>query len=183
MHAGLAGSYVKLQYDEVSAERLKGQVEVYVAANEETKTLDFDIDLQAAAEEIARKVKELTDIEVSDEAPPEELPQAKAVASPLGKSTGRPESSVSIRMSGVLVPLLFPLLGFTMMVVMVQVLELVMLVMVETLLLVTEAMVIAMFSPFLLMAELLRCSIEEPTTTVSFSLLGPEVVFIHALFD
>ena len=57
---GPDGSYVRITYDEVSAERLTGSAKVYDAATGQTQTFSVNVDLRATAAQVAETVTTLT---------------------------------------------------------------------------------------------------------------------------
>lgn len=66
VHAeGPAGDYLHIMYDEVSTERLAGELEIFSAADGTVETFPFDVDLQQAAEQIAERIEQLTGQEVA----------------------------------------------------------------------------------------------------------------------
>jgi hypothetical protein len=181
------GSTVDFTYEEVTASRVKGHVDAYIAATDTMSTVPFDIDAQAAAADLARIVADLAGLQVSAEEPPPDQgvqgppevdaseqagDQAEADASAQPDKSG-----LNHQVTFIFVPLFaatFAAVGYTMVLVMAQVME----AMVAALAAVAAAIVAVVFAPFFIMADILRLAVGQPAATVRFSLFrGPELVF------
>lgn len=65
VHAqGPDGSYVHIEYTEVSSQRLTANVELFDAANNDQQMFTVDIDLQQTAQQIVQTIRDVTGLEV-----------------------------------------------------------------------------------------------------------------------
>lgn len=171
------GSMIEFAYDEVSADRLKGSVKIYFADADTTETIPFDVDLLAAAAELEKIASELGGITISEKDPPSEktIQTAKAALGSDGlDKTDRNQLAI------ILIPMfaaVYAVVGYVMVWVMVQVMQAVMTAVVASVVAVTAAMVVAVFSPFIIMGEVLRLAAEQPVVQIGFGELEPGVIF------
>jgi hypothetical protein len=161
------GSTVDITYEEATAQRLKGEVVVFVASNGETLTLPFDIDLEKAAAEIAQIVEDLTGVEISEAEPPEEpedIEQARLITSG-GVKSDRAEVGVAV---GLLMAFTFATAGFLLVTVMTQMMQAIALAVAATL----QALIYAIFLPFIILGELMRMAVTQPLLTINVEVGG-----------
>ncbi len=169
------GSTADFTYEQADLERLKGYVDLYFAETGATERIEFDIDLTQAAADIAQAAAQLAGLTISDQDPPANNTASKRPAAPAGADK-LARKTVTV----VFVPVFaaaLALVGYTMVWVMVQVMSAVMIAMTAALVAVTHAMVIAMFSPFIIMGDILRLAVVKPRHLIRFSALPPGIVF------
>lgn len=169
---GFDGSSIDLVYQEVSFERVAGSAEMYFAETGETESLTFDVDLLLAAAELAELVLDLTGLQISDEEPPDSAKAATIADS--GKSDATADKPSGDAEQNIIIINLFPpafsLTGFTIVNVMAQLLEVTLFTFVNVIGLLTRTIIIAVFTPFLLLGNLLRAASGLPTLALDFSL-------------
>ena len=158
---GFDGSELLIRYDEVSALFLRGHVTLNLASGE-TYEWDFDIDVQLTAAQIDATIEELTGIDITSDAPPEQ----PNLSDPGDKSlrtakAGRNDSGIVLV---VVVPILIAVSGFTIHLVTGQILEN----FVRTADAIAEAAVLAFLTPFIIMGNIMRLALGQPLVTISY---------------
>jgi len=163
------GSTLEMTYDEVSNERLSGQVVLVAAESGVTQTIPFDIDLLKAAADLAQMVEDLTGIAITADAPPSDSAarQLKSVESVDGSSKSLQRTEVSIVVIA-LVPIAFATAGFLLTSVMAQMMD----AFVEAAETIARATVIAVFAPFIIMGNLMRLAVSQPILTIDVEIQG-----------
>ncbi len=173
---GFDGTTVDITYEEVSTTRLKGRVDVHfadskVAEEDRDQTIDFDVDLEQAAADLAQHVADVLGLTVSDAEPPT-APDGRArlpddPSTPFGKDLSRSQLFLYF------VPFYqfaFMSIGFACMQVMVQLVAVLVSTMVGVVLTLTKAIIIAAFSPFIIMCEMMRMVFGMATVAIDFDL-------------
>jgi hypothetical protein len=179
---GFDGSTLEITYDEVGIERLKGHVDLYfagenVAEEDREQRVEFDVNLQEAAVDLANRVADLLGLEILDEEPPEEDPGGRLrladnVQMPFGKDVG---NSQLILIFAPFYQFAFVTVGFLC----IQVMAVMVAVLLETVVVMMQAMVIAVFTPFILMCNMMRMAFSLSTVAIDFTLdLGGSGVII-----
>lgn len=158
---GFDGSELLIRYDEVSAQFLRGQVTLNLASGE-TYEWDFDIDVQLTAAQVAATIEELTGIDITSDAPPEQPdlddPADKGVRT---AKSGHSDSGIALI---VVVPILIAVSGFTIHLVTGQILEN----FVRTADAIAEAAVLAFLAPFIIMGNIMRLALGQPLVTITY---------------
>lgn len=176
------GSSLAMQYDEVSTRRIKGRADVVFGALDganKNQTFEFDIDLERAAAEVAEQLRESLGIEVSDEEPPDSPDDRRIVGDPMSAFTvanpaGTP-SKEEIRSQLLLVFLqfhaaAFATLGYVLVEIVSALVGIIFEVVASVVVAVTRAVVIAMFTPIILLGEVMRAATRQPIIPVNFDL-------------
>ena len=138
---GPDGSYAHIQYDEVSTSRLAATVELFDAAAQSTETYTAQIDLQQTAEQIADLVRDATGVEL----------KTTTLRALSGEKSGQREVRITIfspLFALFVIPLAAVIAATT--VILGQVLVL----MLEAVVATREVVLLAVFSPLFLIAEL-----------------------------
>lgn len=171
------GSTINITYDEVSSERLTGQLDIFFASTSQSQSIPFDIDLQAAASQLAQIVADLTGSEISDEEPPAAPSAEKRAGNVSAEDTSKQEQRAQLGLiAAILVQYAFVILGLTIVSIMVQSMQAAITSLVVTSAIVTKTVVVALFSPFILMGEILRLAMTEPVITIDFEIVGTTVI-------
>jgi len=161
---GFDGSTIEFTYDQVSSERLIGHVDVYFAQDGSRETIAFDVDLNAAIEELVQTVNDLTGLNLTEW-------WNDAAARTATTNSTLPASQTRRALAGVVQALLFgatfAFLGYAVLAVMTQVMEAVML----SVSVAAAAVIASVFLPFVLLGEILRTSGDLPTFSIDFDLL------------
>jgi len=156
------GSTIEMTYEEVSVTRLKGHVDIHftdpeVAEGERDQSFDFDVDLEEAAAELARHVQELLGLSISPEEPPDSdarvrLPDASSL--PPGKDADNAQFILGL----MVLPfqMAFVSIGFGCIQVMTQLVACLVGTIVEFALTLTAVIISAVFSPFIIMCDMMR---------------------------
>ncbi len=173
---GFDGTTVDITYDEVSPTRLKGRVDIHfadgeVAEEDRDQTIDFDVNLEQAAADLAQRVADLLGLTVSDAEPPAS-PDGRArlpddPAAPFGKDLSRSQLFIYF---APFYQFAFISVAFACMQVMVQLVAVLVSTMVTVVLTLTEAIIIAAFSPFIIMCEMMRMVFGLATVAIDFSI-------------
>jgi hypothetical protein len=167
------GSTLEVLYEEVSTSRLKGRADLYFAEaveGEQNQTMEFDVDLEEAAAELARRVEELTGLQISNEAPPDSPTQtqrrlaADALPPPVGKDAMN--SQFMLLMFAPFYQFAFVTVGFLC----IQIMTAMVGVMVSMVAVMMRAMVVAVLSPFIIMGEMMRGAFAYLPMTIDFTL-------------
>ncbi|MBN2561040.1 MAG: hypothetical protein JXQ75_08930 [Phycisphaerae bacterium] len=178
------GSTIDITYEEVTATRLKGHVDLYfadeqVAEDERDQRIEFDVDLLEVAAEVAQRIWDLLGLEISTENPPDDangrMRLADGAMMPFGKDAPNAQFF--------LIPLVAPLqyacvtLGFLCVQVMVQLVAVLVSTVLTLVVTLTQVILLAVFSPFFMMCEIMRSAFSLSTAAINFTieLTGPGV--------
>lgn len=169
------GSTLNLTYDEVSTQRLKGRADVFlsqVPAPDQNQTINFDVDLQQAAADLAQSVRDLTDLDISTAEPPEDPLAAPKLrqADPNPGSTNKADQSAQVIVFAVFQASAFAAIGFVMVQVMARLVSVMLNLVVGLVAAITRTVVLAVLTPFIIMGDLLRAAVVQPIITVDFDL-------------
>lgn len=174
---GFDGSTVEITYEEVSPDRLKGHVDLFfadpaVAEEDRHQTLAFDVDLQEVAAELAERVAELLGLDISDAEPAASPPGRPRLADPALAAMGKDAPEAQFILGLIVLPYQFAFMtmGFLCIQVMTQVVAVIvgtLLTLVATL---TRAIVVAVFSPIIIMGEMMRMAVGFAAVTIDFSI-------------
>lgn len=169
------GSTLNLTYDEVSAQRLKGRADIFLAqvpAPDQNQTIDFDVDLQQAAADLAQSVRDLTDLNVSEAEPPEDpLATTKPrQADPNLMGNDKADQSAQVIIFAVFQASAFAAIGFVMVQVMARLVSVMVNLVVGLVKAITRTVVLVVLTPFILMGDVLRVAIVQPIITIDFDL-------------
>jgi len=183
---GPDGSRIDVTYTERTATRLKGTATLTFAALDDAdkvQTISFDADLAEAAEQLAQEIKTLLGLDVSDEAPPEDpggrikrtdsgptasdvsrLVAGRDIATVVQNVTGKDAATAQLiaLFWGPTYIYAFASLGYVMVQLMGKIIGVVVEALVNVVIGLTRAIVTAMFTPFVLMGELLRQAVHQP---------------------
>ncbi|MBI5763750.1 MAG: hypothetical protein HZA51_09535 [Planctomycetes bacterium] len=160
---GADGSTIAVTYDERTTMRLRGHMDIVFAGADpgaENQRVDFDIDLQQALADIAAQFEQATGIDISTSPPPpnpggrEIVPD---VVARVGKTT---DQSQLIYVFAPFFVYGFASLGYVMVQVMAACIE----AMVQTIVNVAKTVIVAAFSPLIVMGEILRGAVGLPLT-------------------
>lgn len=162
------GSTVDMTYDEVSTRRIKGRADFSfagLAEEDREQAATFDIDLEQAADQLADKVRDLLGVDISNSEPPDDpLAKSKQVEEAAGiKSEVRSQLILLFHAAA------FAALGYVFVEIMAALVSVVFEVMVNVVSALTQAVVVAMFTPFILLGEVMRLSIEQPLYQVDIN--------------
>lgn len=174
---GFDGSTIEFEYDEVTTERLKGRVILTPADTGTAETVEFDVDLQAAAEQLAQMAADLAGLDISETEPPDGA--AKKIIPSDDKRGGQEVGFVL----GMTMTIVFIVLGYVMVAVMVQAMQAAIIAAAAASIAVTQAVIVAAFSPFILMGDVMRLSADQQSISVSFSGLTPGILFANPCCD
>jgi hypothetical protein len=162
---GADGSTIAVTYDERTTARLRGHMDLVFAGADpgsENQRVDFDIDLTQALADFADQFKQVTGIDISTTPPPPNPGGGRAIVNEYVSPTGKPADSSQLIFA--FAPFFvygFAGLGYLMVQVMARCIE----VMVQTIVAVSKAVIVAAFSPFIVMGEILRGAVGLPLTT------------------
>jgi hypothetical protein len=151
------GSTLTITYDERSATRVRGRVDIYFASaapGSQNQSIPFDIDLQQAISQFAAQFEQLTGISLSN-VPPPQKPEGGGRPIAADAVPGPQKADDRAQLILVFTPFFvyaFAAAGYVMVQVVAKYLE----VMIDTLVGVTQAVIIATCAPFILMGDLLR---------------------------
>jgi len=169
------GSYAHATYTDVSPERLAATVELFNAADGSRSTYDVEIDLQQAAEEVAAALRAATGRDV----PVTEVDSAGKASHPADKP-GAAQVRITVLsplFTGFVAPLLISVGLMTIM------LGQIVIATYAAVAVALQAVVLAIFAPFFLIAELLSDAIVRieltPLTLIFASLPPPPVVILR----
>ena len=168
------GSTVDVTYDEVSSERLKGHVDVFLAARNDRQTIPFDLDYRAAASQLADIVKKYLNIDISRDPPPSAPPQNIRVINlddPLGAKAEARSSFVAA--FAALYISAFAFTGFVIVLVMAQIMQFVIDFYVALLTAAVVTSLTLVFGPFIIMGNILRSAFQLPAFQIDLSLEIP----------
>ena len=142
---GADGSRLEILYQEVSAQRLKGEVTL-TPAGQSPQIYPFDIDLQKTAQEVSALIQQLTGIQVSTAAPPD------SGTTTVTSKPAETDKAAGAAHLAVLVPVIFVVTGFTLNLILGQLLN--------AILITADALVksvtVAILTPFILMGNLMH---------------------------
>ncbi|MEK6642614.1 MAG: hypothetical protein AABZ08_01795 [Planctomycetota bacterium] len=162
---GSDGSTIAVTYDERTTARLRGHMDLVFAGADpgaENQRVDFDIDLTQALADFADQFKQVTGIDISSTPPPPNPGGGRAIVNDYVSRAGK--SVDNSQLIFVFAPFFvygFAGLGYLMVQVMARCIE----VMVHTIVAVSKAVIVAAFSPFILMGEILRGAVGLSLTT------------------
>ena len=167
------GSSIEITYDEVSTARLAGTVRLTFASldgDDAVQEIPFDVDLQMAATELSNELQNLLGINVATNTPP---------ANPIGKvkledtrtkPTAKPDVAAQLILAFVAFhQAAFAALGYVIVEIMAGVVGAVANLLVGVVAAVTQTLVVALFTPFILMGEILRVAVFQPAFTVDLN--------------
>ncbi len=167
------GSTIEITYDEVSTARLAGAVRLTFASldgDDAVQEIPFDVDLQMAATELSNEIQNLLGINVATNTPP---------ANPIGKvkledtrtkPTAKPDVAAQLILAFVAFhQAAFAALGYVIVEIMAGVVGAVANLLVGVVAAVTQTLVVALFTPFILMGEILRVAVFQPAFTVDLN--------------
>ncbi len=174
---GFDGSTIEFEYDEVSTQRLKGRVILTPADTGTPEIVDVDVDLEAAADQLAQLAADLASLTISEEEPP--AGTAKTMVPSDDKRSGQEVGFVL----GMTLTIVSIVLGYVMVAVMVQAMQAAMLAAAAASIAVTQAVIVAVFSPFILMGDVMRLSADQTSISVAFSGLRPGILFANPCCD
>ncbi len=166
---GFDGATVEISYTDVSAQRLAGTA-TYTPAGGAPASVDFDIDLQRTAAEVAAQVESLTGLQISTEAPPSE-PSGAGVSDGGGTNarTAGAAAGVKSHLVGlVLVPVFIAITGFAIVLAVSQI--------AQAFVAVGNALVVVFLMPFIVMGNIMRAAVGMPLITIQYS---PQTVNIN----
>ena len=162
---GFDGSTVDFSYTEVSVQRIAGTA-TYTPVSGSPAAVNFDIDLQQTADQVAALVQNLTGMQISTDAPPSDQSAASA------KTTGGISAKAEVRSEQaiivvVLVPIFMAITGYAIVLAVSQIME--------TFVLAEEELMIAVLTPFIVMGDLMRAAVGLPVITIQYG--SPDVNF------
>ena len=169
------GSTIDFTYDEVSTKRLTGHVDLFFAGvpeADQNQTVEFDVDLEQAAAELAALVQDLLGLDVSSEEPPEN-PLAKGrrpdiAAADFGKDAASAQLIAIFFLEFHVTA--FAFIGFAMVQVMAHVVKAMMNLLVKIVPIITRTLIVAFTTPFIVMGDLLRVAVIQPRIAVDFDI-------------
>lgn len=161
------GTRMQIIYEEVSTQRLAGTISITPAGQSE-QTYAFDVDLQKTAQDIATLVKNELGITITTETPPADS-TSKAVAdlgtptpvAPSQKATSAVDRDVLV----VVVPAVLVVTGFTLNLVMSQILS----AMLRVADAVAKSFIVAILTPFIFMGNVMRFAIGQPLVEINYT--------------
>jgi len=168
------GSTVDITYTEVSDQRLAGQVEIFFAGAGQTQSFDFDVDLQTAAAQLAQVVKDLTGLDVSTAEPPADVGEIDASMAKAASDGDPVKPSMNNHLPFVVgVAFVFVVVtgGYVLFSIMTQAMQAVADAVIESL----QDSVIIIFTPFIIMSEVMRIAVLQPIFTVDIEVMRPNL--------
>jgi hypothetical protein len=175
---GPDGSTLEATYSIRTETRLAGHVDLFFAGVPDAdahQTINFDVDLQRAADQLAQQIEQLTGLNVSNEAPPPKpadtggRPQITDAAQSLyGKDAA--QSQLLLYLWGPAYVFAFASLGYILVQVMAEVVKLVIDLYVGVIVALTESLVIAVTAPFIVLGDIMRQSADQPLTLLNLAL-------------
>ncbi|HKQ47654.1 MAG TPA: hypothetical protein VJZ71_06270 [Phycisphaerae bacterium] len=175
------GSRVDISYDTVTDTRLAGQIHMHFAGLEDTHTIAFDVDLLEALAELARKIEELTGIQISTNPLPDDPETGKLIQSALDSGAldkYGANSPVALSLFVFSFQYGFASVGFFMVKLMGRIMEAMIHFYVDLVVAATKVMIIAFCTPFIIMGEIMRAAFDHPVFVFNFTLLNPDIVII-----
>lgn len=169
------GSTLNLTYDEVSIQRLRGRADLFLAqvpAPDQNQTINFDVDVQQAAADLAQSVMDLTGVNVSEAEPPEDplaTPKARQ-ADPSPAGANKADQSAQVIIFAVFQASAFAAIGFVMVQVMARLVSVMVNLVVGLVKAITRTIVLVVLTPFIIMGDVLRVAIVQPIITIDFNL-------------
>lgn len=169
------GSTLNLTYDEVNAQRLKGRADVFFAQvppADQNQTIDFDVDLQQAAADLAQSVLDLTGLNVSTAEPPEDpLATTRLRSADAGPTAAeKADQSAQVIVFAVFQASAFAAIGFALVQVMARLVSAMVNLVVGLVQAVTRNIVLVVLTPFIVMGDVLRVAVVQPIITIDFDL-------------
>lgn len=165
------GSSITMTYEEISTQRLKGRVDLVFAGIEGVdgmQSIPFDIDLAQAVDDVTMELENYLGIDLSQDAPPANpvgkvrLPDVNK-----GRKTSNPDQVAQLILAFVSFHrAAFAAIGYVIVEIMGGLISAMANLVVGVVAAVTQAVVIAMFTPFILMGEVLRIAVFQPVYTV-----------------
>ncbi|MBI4579773.1 MAG: hypothetical protein HY718_08730 [Planctomycetes bacterium] len=157
------GSTITITYEQADVNRLKGVVKVVVAGGGDSFQVPFDVDLGLALNQLGQMLSDLTGgaVQIAPDSGAVS-PTARAVA----PAADRAAKNSEVRQQDVIVPILVGLTvaatGFVVVSAMTQMLDAMRLAVEAT----TQAVVIAIFAPFIIIGEICRLAATRPLLTI-----------------
>ena len=174
MAGSFDGSTAAFTYEEFTTERLRGTVDLFFAsvpAPDQNQMIEFDIDLNQAAADLAAMVQQSLGLEISDAEPPPD-PLARPRLADAARA-GLPKDMQSAQLVFLFAQFhvsAFAALGFAMVRLVAHVVEAVMELVVGLVRAITRAVVVAVMTPFILMGDVLRLTVNQPIIILNFDL-------------
>ncbi len=168
------GSTLTMVYEEISTQRLKGRVDLVIAGiagDDGMQSFPFDIDLAQAVDDVTAEIEEFLGIDVSETVPPEN-PVGKVRLPDVNKGvkTSNPDQVAQLILAFVSFHrAAFAAIGYVIVEIMGGLISAMANLVVGVVVAVTQAVVIAMFTPFILMGEVLRVAVFQPVYTVDLN--------------
>jgi hypothetical protein len=166
------GSTVKITYDEVSEKRLAGTVELFFASIDETHSVPFDVDLEAVAAQIRQLADDLADVTIDDLTKPQEPAPRSIIPDGLGDKSAA-SSQLIILIFAPFFQFAYAIAGYTMLIIMTQVMAAVAQALVGVFAAVTQAVIATAFAPFLIMGNILQAAVRQPTVSIDLTIVRP----------
>jgi len=165
------GSTLTMNYEEISASRLKGTVDIVFAGlegDDATQSIPFDIDLAQAVADVTSQIESYLGVDLSDSAPPTN-PVGKVRLPDVhkGQKTSNPDQVAQLILAFVSFHrAAFGAIGYVIVQLMGGLINVMANLLVGVVAAVTQAVVVALFTPFILMGEVLRVAVLQPVYTV-----------------
>ncbi|MCB9851949.1 MAG: hypothetical protein H6819_02545 [Phycisphaerales bacterium] len=165
------GSTLTMNYEEISTQRLKGTVEIVFAGidgDDGTQTIPFDIDLAQAVADVTSEIENYLGIDISQAVPPTN-PVGKVRLPDVNKGhkTSNPDQVAQLILAFVSFHrAAFGAIGYVIVQLMGGLINVMANLLVGIVTVVTQAVVVALFTPFILMGEVLRVAVLQPVYTV-----------------
>ena len=167
------GSTIEITYTEASTSRLTGTVRLSFASligDDAVQVIPFDVDLQMAASELAGELQDLLGINVASNTPPENPIGKVKLEDSRMKPTAKPDVAAQLILAFVAFhQAAFAAIGYVIVEVMAGVVSAVANLLVGVVAAVTQTVVVALFTPFILMGEILRVAVFQPAFTVDLN--------------
>jgi len=164
------GSTLDVTYDEVTPTRLAGRVDLFFAQAPEAdqhQSVAFDVDLEQAAADLADAVWTLLTLSISDAEPPDDPLAEKPRRDDAGPQ--KDDASQVIIFAAFHVSA-FAAIGFAMVQIVTGCVRAVMNLVVGLVTAITKTVVFAVFTPFMLLGDVLRSAVSNPIITLNFDL-------------
>jgi hypothetical protein len=164
---GFDGATLTISYTSVTPQRLAGTA-TYTPADGAPVLVNFDVDLEKAAADVAAEVQALFGIKTSADAPPPpptgtESDGEGGVKARTIEGDVQTKSAVAI----VLMPVFIAITGFSIVLVVSQI--------AKSFVAVGNVVVLAFLTPFILMGNLMRAALGQPLVTIDYDPLNPVI--------
>lgn len=164
------GSTLDVTYDEVTSTRLAGRVDLFFAqapAADQNQSVAFDVDLEQAAAELAATVWNLLTLSISDAEPPDDPLAGKPRLDDAGLH--KDDASQVVLFAAFHVSA-FAAIGYAMVQIVTGCVRAVMNLVVGLVSAITKTVVFAVFTPFMVLGDVLRSAVINPIITLNFDL-------------